>query len=66
MHVIQCGLLPRVFAFLTHCLCLGLHVAVSVSQEKFLVDKNGEVTKRFSPKFETIGIADDIGKLLES
>jgi glutathione peroxidase len=32
--------------------------------EKFLVDKNGAVCKRFSPKFETIGLAAHIAELL--
>lgn len=32
--------------------------------EKFIINQEGEPVKRYSPKFETIGLADDIEKLI--
>jgi len=41
-----------------------LRTDISWNFEKFLIDKNGIPTKRFSRKFETIDIAQDIEDLL--
>ena len=32
---------------------------------QFIVNQEGEPVKRYSPKFETIGLADDIEKLIK-